>query len=167
MRDLSTIGDALQPDELSRALDLPPPRRLPFGTTGTSVPDSTVGQPAAPAPAETGPTAKAATEAIGSRLGGLVDEVGFNTFVAGLVHGTWDALVDASIRQMEAFADLVRAVAKDVEDFTARTSPWTRPAIISSPVTRRTSSSSRPRPTPRRPSAPGHGPTTSPPRRPG
>jgi hypothetical protein len=38
--------------------------------------------------------------------------------VAALVHGTFDAIVDATIRQMEAFADLVSAVAKDVEQFT-------------------------------------------------
>jgi hypothetical protein len=38
--------------------------------------------------------------------------------VAGLVHSTFDAVVDASIRQMEAFAELVSAVAKDVDEFT-------------------------------------------------
>ena len=47
-----------------------------------------------------------------------MDEVGFPEFVAGLVHGTFDAIVDASIRQMEAFAELVSAVAKDVDEFT-------------------------------------------------
>ena len=39
-------------------------------------------------------------------------------FVAGLINGTFDAMVDAAIRQMEAFADLVGAVAKNAEDFT-------------------------------------------------
>jgi hypothetical protein len=49
----------------------------------------------------------------------LSDEINFPAFVASLVHGTFDAIVDASIRQMEAFAGLVSAVAKDVDQFTA------------------------------------------------
>jgi hypothetical protein len=34
------------------------------------------------------------------------------------VHGTFDAIVDSSIRQMESFADLVSAVAKPIDQFT-------------------------------------------------
>lgn len=67
--------------------------------------------------AEPGPRA-AATETLARRAGALSDEVDFPGFVAGLIHGTFDALVDAGIRQMEAFADLVSAVAKDVDQFT-------------------------------------------------
>jgi len=51
-------------------------------------------------------------------VGNLVDEIDFPAFVASLVHGTFDALVDASIRQMETFADLVAAVAKPLDQFT-------------------------------------------------
>lgn len=61
----------------------------------------------------------AATETIASRAGALGDEIDFPSFVASLVHGTFDAIVDASIRQMEAFAELVSAVAKDVDRFTS------------------------------------------------
>ncbi|HJQ33695.1 MAG TPA: hypothetical protein VJ866_16045, partial [Pyrinomonadaceae bacterium] len=50
--------------------------------------------------------------------GALSDEINFPAFVAGLIHGTFDAIVDATIRQMEAFADLIGAVAKNVEQFT-------------------------------------------------
>jgi hypothetical protein len=60
----------------------------------------------------------AATESLARRAGALSDEINFPAFVAGLVHGTFDAIVDATIRQMEAFADLVSAVAKDVDSFT-------------------------------------------------
>jgi len=35
-----------------------------------------------------------------------------------LVHGTFDAIVDASIRQMESYSSLVSAVAKTVDQFT-------------------------------------------------
>ncbi|MHB1350699.1 MAG: hypothetical protein ACYCYR_12585 [Desulfobulbaceae bacterium] len=61
---------------------------------------------------------EAATESIGRRAGALSDELDFPEFVASLVHGTFDAIVDSSIRQMESFADLVAAVAKPLDQFT-------------------------------------------------
>jgi hypothetical protein len=61
---------------------------------------------------------KQATETIAQRAGALSDEIDFPDFVASLVHGTFDAIVDASIRQMESYADLVSAVAKTVDEFT-------------------------------------------------
>lgn len=73
-------------------------------------------QPAAPAPPAARP---AATETLAARAGALSDEIDFPGFVASLIHGTFDAIVDSSIRQMEAFASLVSAVAKDVERFTS------------------------------------------------
>jgi hypothetical protein len=48
----------------------------------------------------------------------LSDEIAFPAFVAGLVHGTFDAVVDSAIRQMESYSSLVSAVAKPVEEFT-------------------------------------------------
>jgi hypothetical protein len=70
-----------------------------------------------PAKAPTGPR-QAATETLARRAGALVDEIDFPAFVAGLVHNTFDAIVEASIRQMEAFANLVSTVARSVDDFT-------------------------------------------------
>lgn len=61
----------------------------------------------------------AATETLAARAGALSDEINFPAFVASLIHGTFDAMVDAAIRQMEAFAELVSAVAKDVDRFTS------------------------------------------------
>jgi len=58
-----------------------------------------------------------ATDALGRRAGALSDEIDFPAFVASLVHGTFDAIVDSSIRQMESFADLVSAVAKPLDQF--------------------------------------------------
>ena len=60
----------------------------------------------------------AATETIARRTGAMVNEIDFPGFVAQLVHGTFDAIVDASIRQMDSFAGLVSAVAKTVDQFT-------------------------------------------------
>ena len=72
----------------------------------------------APAAAPTPPPKPPATETLAARTGALVNEVDFPGFVAQLVHGTFDAIVDASIRQMESYADLVAAVAKTTEQFT-------------------------------------------------
>src|SRR5262249_20387865 len=77
----------------------------------------------APAPASSdvapppGPR-RQATETIAQRAGALSDEIDFSAFVAGLVHGTFDAIVDSAIRQMESYARLVGAVAKPLEDCT-------------------------------------------------
>lgn len=48
---------------------------------------------------------------------GLIDAVDFPGFVADLIGGVFDAIVDASIRQMEAYADLLASVAKTVDQF--------------------------------------------------
>src|SRR6185436_12746065 len=48
----------------------------------------------------------------------LSDEIDFPAFVASLLHGTFDAIVDSSIKQMESYADLVAAVSKPLDQFT-------------------------------------------------
>jgi hypothetical protein len=48
----------------------------------------------------------------------MANEIDFPKFVAQLVHGTFDAIVDASIRQMDTYSGLVSAVAKTVDQFT-------------------------------------------------
>jgi len=85
-------------------------------------PQPTAGDSQSPVPAEDGTPAsnkrKQATETIAERAGALSDEIAFPAFVASLVHGTFDAIVDSAIRQMESYASLVSAVAKPLEDFT-------------------------------------------------
>jgi len=76
-------------------------------------------QPAFGSPAAD-PTAQPkekAVDALGRRAGELSDEIDFPAFVASLVHGTFDAIVDSSIRQTEAFAELVSAVSKPLDEF--------------------------------------------------
>jgi hypothetical protein len=46
-----------------------------------------------------------------------VTKVNFPKFVADLVHGVFDAIVDSSIKQMNAYADLVKNVAKSVDQY--------------------------------------------------
>lgn len=76
--------------------------------------------PAAAAPGTTPAAAPKpqATETIARRAGAMVNEIDFPGFVAQLVHGTFDAIVDASIRQMESYSSLVAAVAKTLDQFT-------------------------------------------------
>jgi hypothetical protein len=103
-------------------------RRVRPGFDGTQpAQDGATQGSAAPAPSADGSqqtddatpktTRAPATETIARRAGALSDEIDFPDFVAGLVHNTFDAIVDASIRQMEAFADLVSSVAKTADDF--------------------------------------------------
>ena len=75
-----------------------------------------------PAPVANGgteppPPKEKAIDALGRRAGALLDELDFTAFVAGLMNGTFDAIVDSSIRQMEAFGELVAAVAKPLDQF--------------------------------------------------
>jgi hypothetical protein len=61
--------------------------------------------------------AKPARERIPS-FEALVDAVDFPAFVANLIHGTFNAIVNASIEQMEAYGKLVKQVAEAVDAFT-------------------------------------------------
>lgn len=89
------------------------------GRTGQDGDSQEAGEPANnDTPPATPNPKQAATETIARRAGALSDEIDFPAFVAGLVHGTFDAVVDSAIRQMESFAELVSAVAKNADDFT-------------------------------------------------
>ena len=133
VRDLASIRDALRNepakpavrDPYAFAMETPNDlarRRLEAQRASMSpapVEDSAATTPQPAADASGGPSRAPATESIAARTGALADEINFPEFVANLIHGTFDALVDSSIRQMEAFADLVSAVAKDVDRFTS------------------------------------------------
>jgi hypothetical protein len=63
------------------------------------------------------------------RAGGtnrLVQAVDFPDFVAQLLHGVFDAIVDASIKQLEAYADLVKDLARTVDQFAGNTATAAR-----------------------------------------
>lgn len=69
-------------------------------------------------PTQPAQRAEKATDALGRRAGALSDEIDFPAFVASLMHGTFDAIVDSTIKQTQSFADLVAAVAKPLDQFT-------------------------------------------------
>ncbi len=50
-------------------------------------------------------------------FGQLVQKVDFPAFVSGLVKGVFNAVVDASIQQMHAYAEMLAAVSKSVDQF--------------------------------------------------
>jgi hypothetical protein len=50
-------------------------------------------------------------------FGNLVQTVDFPEFVSGLIQGVFQAIVNASIQQMEAYGELLAATAKSVEQF--------------------------------------------------
>jgi hypothetical protein len=85
----------------------PPPADDGFGGSGDDL----------TAPTSSSGKAPPATETIGRRAGSLSDELDFPEFVASLIHGTWDAMVDSSIRQMDSYADLVAAISKPLAQF--------------------------------------------------
>ena len=47
----------------------------------------------------------------------MIQKVDFPQFVAGLIDGVFNAIVHSSIKQMEAYADLVRNVSKSVDQY--------------------------------------------------
>ncbi|MEP6818634.1 MAG: hypothetical protein ABJA18_03815 [bacterium] len=50
-----------------------------------------------------------------------IADVDFPEFVSNLLNGVFDAIVDASIKQMEAYAKLVAGVAKSLDEFISST----------------------------------------------
>jgi len=68
----------------------------------------------APAPAGTGPVGR-----VGEVARATLNAIDFPTFVASLIQGTFQAIVDASIQQMEAYAELLNNVAGTVDRFMA------------------------------------------------
>jgi hypothetical protein len=53
----------------------------------------------------------------GGAMSSLVQEVNFPAFVGGLVDGVFNSIVTSSIKQMEAYAELVKNVSKSVDQY--------------------------------------------------
>lgn len=66
----------------------------------------------APAAAGTGPVGR-----VGEVARATLNAIDFPSFVASLIQGTFQAIVDASIQQMEAYAELLKNVAGTVDKF--------------------------------------------------
>src|SRR5262245_28178059 len=78
--------------------------------------------PAAPSqPAPAGTASPAPSQSAVGRVGDVsratLSAINFPEFVASLIKGTFQAIVDASIQQMEAYAELLKNVATTVDRF--------------------------------------------------
>jgi hypothetical protein len=71
----------------------------------------------APAPAPGGSGSSSATARVGDVARATLNAIDFPHFVASLIQGTFQAIVDASIQQMEAYATLLKNVAATVDQF--------------------------------------------------
>ena len=63
------------------------------------------------------PTIGNAARAGGDAMANLVQEVNFPAFVGGLIDGVFNSIVTSSIKQMEAYAELVKNVSKSVDQY--------------------------------------------------
>jgi hypothetical protein len=58
-----------------------------------------------------------ASQAGVAAMKGYVDAIKFPSFVSGLIQGVFKSIVDASIQQMQAYAQLLEAVVKNVDQY--------------------------------------------------
>ena len=76
-----------------------------------------IGTPVQRARLAPGPMIGNAARAGGDAMANLVQEVNFPAFVGGLIDGVFNSIVTSSIKQMEAYAELVKNVSKSVDQY--------------------------------------------------
>jgi hypothetical protein len=133
-RDLARIEQALRAPATARSHSalrsgFADPYDVPFETPndliGLDGHPATGGAPpptgAAPAPVPAAPPAArppAGPEVLGERARRALDAVDFPSFVAGLIQGTFQAIVDATAQQVREYAKLVADLSKTIDEFT-------------------------------------------------
>ena len=111
----STYADQ-SADPFAVPLETPADLQRSFGPPPPSQP--TQQQPLSTAPATTPlPAPPPGTEVIGARARQALEAVDFPSFVAGLVSGTFQAIVDSTAQQVREYAQLVASISKSVGDF--------------------------------------------------
>ncbi|HEY7036581.1 MAG TPA: hypothetical protein VH482_34955 [Thermomicrobiales bacterium] len=73
--------------------------------------------PAGPVTTTAAPSGAGPTGRVGEVARATLNAIDFPQFVASLIQGTFQAIVDASIQQMEAYAELLKNVAGTVDQF--------------------------------------------------
>jgi hypothetical protein len=102
----SDLASRLTPPAQSQT-PAPAPEPMP-------APGGAAGSAPAPAPGAAGVTA---TGRAGEVTRATLSAIDFPSFVASLIHGTFQAIVDSSIQQMQAYAELLKSVASTVDRF--------------------------------------------------
>ncbi len=91
---------------------------LPPEAEGLAAPVENLKGRLAKAPGQVGETFQAGAMRQGvEEFGNLVQTVDFPEFVSSLIQGVFQAIVDASIQQMQAYGELLAATAKSVGEF--------------------------------------------------
>ena len=112
--DPLTVERAFGPPDPLAAYREPPPSGGP-GTAPAGAVDPGSGGPTGAAPSSGGGTGT--TGRVGDLARATLNAIDFPSFVASLIQGTFQAIVDASIQQMEAYAELLKNVASTVDRF--------------------------------------------------
>ncbi|HEX8115816.1 MAG TPA: hypothetical protein VF521_00965, partial [Pyrinomonadaceae bacterium] len=109
------LATQMAPTDLERRLAPPGPGAPVPAGPGAGAP----GGPAAPGGAPVGQTGApaSATARVGDVARATLNAISFPDFVASLIKGTFQAITEASIQQMEAYADLLKNVATTVDRF--------------------------------------------------
>jgi hypothetical protein len=84
------------------------------GADGTAGGENTAARPTPAAP-----PAPPQTASIGERAAAVLEAVNFPAFVASLLRGTFQAIVDASVQQVQEYARLVASLSRSVEEFSS------------------------------------------------
>ena len=90
-----------------------PAPAVPAPVTAAPVPPGTSPAPGPSAP----PGPSGAADRVGAVARSTLNAIDFPSFVASLIQGTFQAIVDASIQQMEAYAQLLKNAALTVDTF--------------------------------------------------
>lgn len=105
-RDLARIETALTGDPYSTGL-----------ASDANGGGSTSADANKPAPPPAPPPTPPSTSQIGGRAADALAAVNFSGFVAGLVTGTFQAIVDATAQQLKEYASLVASISQSVDSF--------------------------------------------------
>ncbi|HSU14305.1 hypothetical protein [Longimicrobium sp.] len=139
LRNTAAIVGTLAENRLSQAAAAGDPFAVPMGPSGSPFPTPGGGQQGGVTTTERGAFLKGSGGATQRRddnigpksskdfgagiamgvqqTGELLREVNFPNFVAELIQGVFQAVVDASIQQMKAYGELVQSVAMSLSDF--------------------------------------------------
>lgn len=106
-------------DPFAVPLETPGDLRGGLGSSPSRSRSSAPAQSPSRAPARPAtPRAPAGTEVLGERAQRALEAVDFPSFVAGLIQGTFQAIVDATTQQVREYARLVADLSKSLDEFT-------------------------------------------------
>lgn len=115
-RDLDRLEAALGRDAYAQVLDVADLESKLRGGAGGPIGGGGGAARSAPAPAQ--PPVRQTAE-IGQRAAAALEALDFPGFVASLLTGTFQAIVDASAQQIRSYAELVASLTQSLDDFSA------------------------------------------------